>query len=257
MPLPARKWGGDPSGRDLLKRCEKAHGGLHRWNRVRNLEISLDRRWLAENGDLVREEPETQFLLKGRRPRILLESPSAAGWRVRGLDGRRTWVTVNGFRHRGEGAWAEAARETRWQAFVARFPFIFREKDARHRFLGGARCRGREALVVDVRYGGGTRPSEESYQVYLDASNFRLLRVDYDRSDTTGSHYRLELDRYSWVAGIRIPFQRVYMRKDGRYEKREELRGIRVNQPLDPARFVNPVRAPERSTTGTVPPPER
>jgi hypothetical protein len=127
-------------------------------------------------------------------------------------------------------------------------PFLLGEKDAHNQFVGHGRSQGQDTSVVSVRYRGGTRPVGQSFKAFLGLRSHRLLRVDYDRTDTPGSHYTMELDRYSLVQGIWFPFRRRTRRKDSVFIKEETIQGIRINQGLPPAMFANPVRAPERPT---------
>lgn len=235
-----------PRGWELLQRAARTHGHDTRWNRIRDWKLQLTRTWFDEHGRPDRSEDEVQWLLKGRRTRLRLETPTDAGWRVFGLDGRRSWVTVNGYRVRGEVEWSEAAYRTRWQAFLARLPFVLREKDARSTLVGHGVFQGRPTLVVEVRFVGGTRPVEETLRVHLDASTYRLVRLDFDHpTRTPGSHYRLEFEDFSSVEGVLVPFTRRTFRSDGALFQEERVKGIRVNQDPPEYWFANPVRLPD------------
>jgi hypothetical protein len=209
------------------------------------MRVVLERRWLDEAGRVVEREDETVRLLKGRRARVLLESPTERGWRVFGLDGRRSWATLNGYRWRGEGVWADAEERTRQAAMIYRLPFLLREKDARSEVIGPGFIEGRECVKVAVHFVGGTWDSESTFVAWLDGQDYRLHRLEFGDRRTPGARHRVDFFRYSRVQGLFVPFLRRWARSDGRYWKEEEVSGVAFNEHPPEHLFANPVHQPE------------
>lgn len=233
-----------PPGWQLLERAERTHGGKSRWKRIRDLRLVVERTWRDAAGRPVRTERETQRILKGRRPRVRIERPGPDGLLVMGLDGHRAWVTLDGRRLGGERALAEAEEATRWAGFLARLPFVLLEKDSRALYRGTGSLGRRPTLVVDVGFVGGTRPSEARYEAHLDATQYRLVRLDHDSRRFPGARHRLEFREHSTFAGVLIPRLRIDRREDDLGWMEEKLEGIALNEcPLEEL-FEPPVRGP-------------
>lgn len=243
--LSAHPWEPPPPAWHLLQRAARVHGHRKNWDRVRDLRVVLERRWLDEAGRVVTREDETVRLLKGRRARVLLETPTADGWRVFGLDGRRSWATLNGYRWRGEAVWADAEERTRQAALLFRLPFLFREKDARSEVIGPGVMDGHHCVKVAVHFVGGTWDSESTFVAWLDATDYRLRRLEFGDRRTPGARHQVDFTRFSRVGDLLIPFVRRWARSDGRYWKEEELAGVACNEDPPEHLFANPIRLPE------------
>jgi hypothetical protein len=214
------------------------------------MRVVLERRWLDGSGRVVEREDETVRLLKGRRARVLLESPTEQGWRVFGLDGRRSWATLNGYRWRGEGVWADAEERTRQAAMIFRLPFLLREKDARSELIGPGYIEGRECVKIAVHFVGGTWDSESTFVAWLDGQDYRLHRLEFGDRRTPGARHRVDFFRYSRVQGLFVPFLRRWARSDGRYWKEEEVSGVAFNEHPPEHLFANPIHQPEWRSIG-------
>lgn len=233
-------------GWDLLGNSAKAHGTLACWNKLRDFRLRMKRQTLREDGSLLVETEEEQLHIKGDRPRVRLERGTEKGRLIYGFDGRRSWVTLNGYRYRSEESWVRAERRTRWQSFLLHQPFLLRDGDARSEYLGPTYRRGKSVLRIDVRYRGQTRPSEETYRAHLDAQNFRLLSLEADRPEwTPGTHMRVDFSDFQWVHGVLIPFRREIRRSDRLETYVETILGIEVNTDPSPQLFRNPMGLPD------------
>lgn len=233
-PHPARH------ARDFVQRSVRAHGGVPRWDRIRDLYLVLTRRHLSETGAVLEEQRERHWILKGRRPRVRIERPRPGELIVLGLDGRRAWVTRNGARIRSERAYVEAEEHTRRAAFMARLPFVLGEKDARSRVMGSGRSGGRDTVVVAVDFVGGTRPILERVHAHLDASSWRLRELHFLTEREPGARWIVELSRGSMFRGVWIPLRRVWRRQGEATSIEEQVHGIRLDTRPPPYLFKNP-----------------
>jgi hypothetical protein len=207
-----------PEGDRLLAEAVAAHGGLERFQAVRDWRIVADRR-LAEE-PAVNEVYEEYLLRDPAGDKTLLVKKRQASLLVFGHDGKTGFALTDGHLREDEGAQSEAYYRAHGEYYLRSLPFKWMDPGMRVEPLGREQAGGRELELLRITAGENVgRDWKDVWVAAIDARTHLLWEARL-------THHR---ENESWASPPASGTQEIVYR----YSDYRDLRGLLVPHRLE------------------------